>query len=144
MSNVDTGAKASDAEEIARRFGQLPSLLTGDADLARRGRFLDCHFIVGVGDIDLLVEVRSGTVASVARGPFLLKSSAFAIRATAEAWSRFLQPVPPPGFHDLMALSKAGLARIDGNLQPFMANLQYVKDVLAAARMQSRDVEAST
>ena len=33
-----------------------------------------------------------------------------------------------------MALSKVGLARIEGNLQPFMANLQYVKDVVAAPR----------
>jgi hypothetical protein len=33
-----------------------------------------------------------------------------------------------------MALSKVGLARIEGNLQPFMANLQVIKDIVAAPR----------
>ena len=52
----------------------------------------------------------------------------------ADAWLEFLAPVPKPGWHDIMALSKRGVARIEGNLQPFMANLQYIKDVLAAPR----------
>ena len=31
-------------------------------------------------------------------------------------------------------MTKTGTARIDGALQPLMANLRYVKDVLAAPR----------
>ena len=58
----------------------------------------------------------------------------FSITAAPETWLKLLKPVPDPGTHDLMALSKVGLARIEGNLQPFMANLQYVKDVVTAPR----------
>jgi hypothetical protein len=80
------------------------------------------------------VGVAAGRITQVAHGPFLLKPWVFAIRMPAQDWLEFLAPVPEPGWHDIMALSKRGIARIEGNLQPFMANLQYVKDVLAAPR----------
>lgn len=109
-------------------------MVAEDADLIRRGRFLDCDFEIGVGTLPLLVTVRSGRVESVARGPFLLKSSAFAISAEPTTWAQFLQPMPQAGWHDVLALTKTGKARISGNLLPFMGNLQYIKDVLAAPR----------
>jgi hypothetical protein len=125
---------AVEADAIARRFEALPGLVAADADLVRRGRFLDVDFEIGVGALALLAEVRRGEVRSVARGPFLLRPWVFAVRAEPAAWAAFLEPVPRPGWHDILALSKAGRLRIEGNLQPFMANLQYVKDVLAAPR----------
>ena len=124
----------SNAEAIARLFETLPRLVADDGDLVRRGRFLDTDFIIGVSSIDLLVSVRAGKVTSVTRGPFLLKSWIFAVRSQAETWEAFLEPHPKAGWHDILALSKTGRLKIEGNLQPFMANLQYVKDVLAAPR----------
>ena len=57
-----------------------------------------------------------------------------ALRAPREAWEQFWRADPPPGFHDLMALVKRRALRIEGNLHPFMANLLYFKDVMAALR----------
>ena len=57
-----------------------------------------------------------------------------AVRADADAWTRFWQPLPEPGFHDLLAMSRFGRAVIEGDLQPFMANLRYFKEVLEAPR----------
>jgi hypothetical protein len=48
----------------------------------------------------------------------------------AEYW----QAAPRPGFHDLLALTKRGEAMLEGDLHPFMTNLQYFKDVLALPR----------
>jgi hypothetical protein len=62
----------------------------------------------------------------------------FAVRADAEAWEEFWRPVPRPGFHDLFAMTKAGRATVEGDLQPLMANLRYLKEVLAAPRRLSR------
>jgi hypothetical protein len=124
----------AEAERVAGLFLELPALVNADADLVRRGRFLTCDFELGIGAIVLAVRIENGRVASVTRGPFLLKSWDFAIRMPADAWLKFLAPVPEPGWHDIMALTKRGAARIEGNLQPFMANLQYIKDVLAAPR----------
>lgn len=121
-------------ERVAALFERLPELVERDAGLIRRGRFLTTDFALVVGATPLLVRIESGRVTAVTRGPFLLRSWVFSIAAAAETWLKLLKPVPDPGTHDLMALTKVGLARIEGNLQPFMANLQYVKDVVTAPR----------
>ncbi len=127
-------------EQAAKLFEALPRLVAADADLVRRGRFLTCDFELGVGALPLFVSIANGEVKSVARGPFLLRPWTFAIRSAPETWLKFLEPMPAAGVHDLMALSKVGLAKIEGNLQPYMANLQYIKDVLAAPRALSGEV----
>lgn len=122
-----------------RAIETLPELVNGDAALVRRGRFLTTTFLVEVGDTPWSVSVVEGRIARVERGPFLLTEFAFAIRAPLDAWERFWQPVPEPGWHDLFALVKRGEARIDGALHLLMAHLQYVKDVLAMPRRLTAD-----
>lgn len=130
------------AETVIRAFEALPRLVAADAGLVRRGRFLTCDLEIGIGAVSLAVPIFEGRVAAVRRGPFLLKPSTFAIRAEADVWQRFHEPVPAPGWHDLMALSKVGRARIEGNLVPLMGNLQYVKDLIALPRLL-HDVKAA-
>jgi pimeloyl-ACP methyl ester carboxylesterase len=115
-------------------LARLAELVNGDEGLVRRGRFLSTTFLVEVGNVPWLVTVREGRIDRVERGPFVLRSWTFAVRATAEAWERFWEPVPEPGWHDLFALVKQGVARIEGDLHALMANLRYVKEVLEAPR----------
>ena len=122
------------AGRVISLFERLPALVGDNADLMRRGRFLTTDFAIVVGATPLLVRVERGRVTSVARGPFLLRPWTFSITAEPQTWLALLKPVPNPGTHDLMALSKTGLARIEGNLQPFMANLQVIKDIVTAPR----------
>jgi hypothetical protein len=122
---------AFEAEGILAR---LPDLVNADAGLVRRGQHFSTTFLVAVDDAEYLVHVGAGRLESVERGPFLLRSWSFAVRAPADAWARFWQPVPEPGYHDLFAMKKLGVARLEGDLWPLMAHLRYVKDVLAAPR----------
>jgi hypothetical protein len=69
--------------------------------------------------------------------PVLMRSWRFAYRATPQAWTAFWQPMPKAGWHDLLALTKRGEATLEGDIQPFMANLQYFKDVLALPRAKA-------
>src|ERR1700675_4982796 len=117
---------------------RLPGLVNGDEALVRRGRFLTCDFLVEVGDAAYLVSVEQGRIASVKRGPAPGRPWRFAIRASEEAWREFWQPVPPPGYHDLFALTRFGHARIEGDLLPLMANLRYVKEILETPRRLAR------
>ena len=41
------------------------------------------------------------------------------------------------GFTDVFALVKQKLMRVEGDIHPFMANLLYFKDVLAAPRKEA-------
>ena len=120
--------------QLLARFEQLPRLVNDDADLVRRGAWVDLQFQVGLDVVPYHLTVAGGRIASLDRGPILMASSRFQVSATAEGWRRFWHPVPEPGWHDLLALTKRGAARIDGDLHPLLANLQYFKDLLAAPR----------
>jgi hypothetical protein len=123
-----------DDSRLAAAFEQVPRLLAEDAILVRRGAFLDARFQVGIGAIPFDVTVAAGRIAALVRGPFVMSSWRFAVRGSAEGWGRLWQPVPDPGWHDLLALAKRGCVVLEGDLQPLMANLQYVKDLLVLPR----------
>jgi hypothetical protein len=116
------------------RISALADVVNADPALVRRGRFLSTTFLLEVGEVEYLVKVVEGRVASVERGPFLMRPWTFALRASSDAWARFWAPVPEPGYHDLFAMKKLGVARVEGDLVPLMANLRYVKDVVTAPR----------
>ena len=122
-------------DECIRAFESLPRLVAADTHLVRRGRFLTADIEIGVGTVPLAVSIAEGRVETVQRGPFLLRPFVFAVRAEPDVWRRFHEPYPAPGWHDIFALNKLGRARIEGDLVPFMGNLQYVKDLLALPRL---------
>lgn len=124
---------------LADRFARLPDLLAADSDLRRRGRWLDADCRIDIGTEPFHLTLREGALADLARGPRLLRSVAFSVSATEEAWQRHWQAVPEPGWHDLFALTKRGAASIDGDLRPLLQNLQYFKDLLALPRRLPRE-----
>ena len=126
---------ANDNEDrVLAAFQRLPELVADDQNLLRRGRYMTVEFMVEIGKIPFFLSISNGRLVELDRGPSLMRSWAFAIRGSIEAWSRFWQPVPEPGWHDLFALMKRNEAFVEGDLQAFMANLQYLKDFLAAPR----------
>ena len=135
---VEAAAMLTEEEAVARIAG-LPGLVDADPGLVRRGRFLDASVLVGVGERSVILDIRAGRVVAVAAGPGLMRSWVFAVRGSLRAWDAYWAPVPAPGWHDLFALSKRGEMRFEGALQPFVANLQYVKDLLALPRRRGGD-----
>ena len=122
----------------ADRFAALPDLLSGDPDLRRRGRRLSVDCRVDIGAEPFFLSIRDGALAALDRGPKLMRSTAFTLRATDEAWTRYWVAIPEPGWHDLFALTKRGAASMDGDLRPLLQNLQYFKDLLALPRQSAK------
>ena len=118
----------------ADRFARLPHLLPTDTDLLRRGRWLTVDCRIDVGGEPFFLAIRDGALAALERGPGLMRSTAFSVRGTDEAWTNHWKAIPDPGWHDLFALTKRGAATIEGDLRPLMQNLQYFKDLLALPR----------
>ena len=54
--------------------------------LVRRGRFLTTSFLLEVGATPWLISIFEGRIVSVTQGPFVMPSSAFALRASEEEW----------------------------------------------------------
>ena len=111
----------------------IPSLLAKDPTLQRRASGLCCAFLLQIGDAQIHADLADATLKLTA-GPLLMRSWRFALRGDAETWSAFWKPVPEAGFHDVFALTKAKRFVLEGDLHPFIANLQYFKDVLALPR----------
>ena len=112
---------------------QLPGRVNGDPALVRRGRYLNTDFMIEIGEAQHVVCVRAGRIESVTSGA-RMPAWRFALRAAAEDWAKFWAPVPAPGFSDIFALVRWKRMRIEGDLQPLMANMLYIKDVLASLR----------
>ena len=112
-------------------------LVNADDALVRRGRFVDTTFLIAIDDADTLIRIQEGRVAKVTQGPFITPDYSFALRASREVWEKFWQPLPPLGFIDIFALVKQKLMRVEGDIHPFMANLLYFKDVIAAPRREN-------
>src|SRR4249920_3675448 len=97
----------SDGRAMGSGFVEgLGALANDKAWLVHRGRFLDVAVLLEVGDAAYLLRIHRGRVEAVDKGPFVMPRWTFALRASQEAWATFWQPIPPPGFHDLMAMIK--------------------------------------
>jgi hypothetical protein len=111
----------------------LPQLVNGDPAIVRWGRRMNETFMIEVGDTQYLLTVRDGKL-QVEKGPFTQRSWRFAIRGKRDAWERFWQKMPAPGWHDLFGLLRRGDVAFEGDQRLLMAYLMYVKLVLAAPR----------
>jgi hypothetical protein len=130
-----TSADAALEESLAARFVQyIPDRANANQHWVWRGRSLTARCLVQIGATNFLLRIDSGFVAECKKGVPPLTAWDFAIRGSARAWDAFWQPVPAPGWHDLLALFKRGEMKLEGNLHPFLAHLQYIKDLLALPR----------
>ncbi|MFB9268445.1 hypothetical protein ACFFWD_35910 [Bradyrhizobium erythrophlei] len=125
---------ATDA--VIRAFAGIPKLLNSAPALVARGRMLDCDCRLGPMDRPFHVSIRSGCIVDMTPVPALMRSWRFSYRASPQAWTAYWQAEPKPGWHDLLALTKRGEAVLEGDLHPFMAHLQFFKDLLALPRGQ--------
>jgi hypothetical protein len=112
----------------------LKERVNDDSALVRRGRFLSTTFLLEVGATAWLIAIYEGRIVSVTRGPFVMPSSSFALRASADEWEKFWSARPPPGSNDLMALIRRRVLRAEGDLKVFVAHLRYFKEALAKLR----------
>jgi hypothetical protein len=130
---MDSASNATDAA-ITKAFAGIPALLDQAPALIARGRFLDCECLLGPLGHPFHASIRQGRIVDLTPSPVLMRSWRFSYCASVAAWAEHWQPAPRPGFHDLLALTKRGEAKLEGDLHPLMTHLQYFKDVLALPR----------
>jgi hypothetical protein len=120
---------------LCARFRRaVPDTVNTDAHLIWRARTLTADCLVEIGSVPFLLRIDAGRIRECLTRLPLLCPWDFAIRGSVQAWSALWRDPPPPGWHDLFALSKRGEMRFEGDLQRFLAHLQYVKDVLTLPR----------
>ena len=106
--------------------------ITLDDWLVHRGRFVNITFMLQSGEQEWLIRLHDGLVESIQAGPFVMPRWTFRLSAAPEAWSKYYDTIPTPGYHDLMAMIKFKHLKLEGDQHPFMSNLLYFKDLIKA------------
>ena len=102
--------------------------------LVEKGRWINLTFTFGIGQNDYLFEIIEGKVISTTKRTILTRSGTFKIHGEKIAWEKHWLNIPPRDYHDIFAMLAKKLIIIDGNLTPFMQNLQYFKDLISSNR----------
>lgn len=125
------------AETFETCLAGLPQGFQADPPLMRRAARASLRFRIDVEDAVFLLQLDQGQLSGPepVTGPMV--DSDFTLRASRETWLTHWRAIPPPEFHDIFAMTRAGHLRIDGDFRPLMVHLQVVKDVLALPRRRT-------
>ena len=97
-------------------------------------QYLDTAFMLSTIENEYLINIEKGIVIDVQEGPFIMPSYIFKLTASKQEWLKFLQEIPEPGSHDIIAMLRRKVLQFDGNLHPLMSHLLYFKLLLASLR----------
>lgn len=112
---------------------RFQTLVNGDEFLQRIGRHFSAEVLLEFGSQGWVLSIHRGRIEGISSAG-MMRPWAFAIRGPVAAWQRFLQPFPPPFYHDLFALTKAGHMVLEGDIRQVMMNLRALKALLGAMR----------
>lgn len=111
------------------------------SQLSIMAQYLDTCFMISTVDEEYLVKIEKGKVTNVEEGPFVMPSYIFKLIASKEEWFKFLQTTPQPGSHDIIAMLRRKVLKLEGDLHPLMSHLLYFKLLLASLRPKENNSE---
>ncbi|MEU6262923.1 hypothetical protein ACWEV3_14810 [Saccharopolyspora sp. NPDC003752] len=116
--------RSPSAEAWAEAFAAASN---GDPEIQAHGKYFTCSYLIDAVEHTFVVKVESGRVVDVAVDPGPLDVPyQFAIRASAETWRGFGEPVPAPMFHGIWAASFQRDMKLEGDVLVLMQNLRCV------------------
>ena len=104
------------------------------SQLSIMAQYLNTSFMISTIENEYLVNIEKGVVKNVEQGPFVMPSYVFKLPAPTNEWIKFLQHIPEPGSHDIIAMLRRKVLKFEGDLHPLMSHLLYFKLLLASLR----------
>ena len=118
---MTAATRAPSAQAWADAFAEASNT---DPEIQAHGKYFTCSYLLDATERSYVVEVQSGRVTNVAVDPGPLDVAYdFAIRASAETWRGFGEPVPAPMFHGIWAATFQRDMRLEGKVLVLMQNL---------------------
>ena len=108
--------------------------INSNQDLLKRGKWVNLTFTFGIENTDYLFEIINGKVNSIKKRVLLTKSGVFRIHGQSVSWEKHWLKNPPRDYHDIFAMLAKKIIILEGDLTPFIQNLQYFKDLIASNR----------
>lgn len=85
-------------------------------------------------DQRMIVTLKDGAVHSLQSDTGPMHDWDLSMQMSAQNWERFWSADPDPGWHDIFALSRRGMLRIEGDHLRLMQYLQVLKDLISLPR----------
>ena len=121
---MTAATRAPSAQAWADAFAEASNT---DPEIQAHGKYFTCSYLLDATERSYAVEVQSGRVTNVTVDPGPLDVAYdFAIRASAETWRGFGEPVPAPMFHGIWAASFQRDMRLEGKVLVLMQNLRCI------------------
>lgn len=125
-TEVKTRATEEPAE-VARWAEEFRRAANEDAELQAHGTYYSCSFLLDLEEHQVVVRVNRGQVEEITIDPGPLDERyQFAIRASADTWSKFATPEPPPMYHGIWAATFQRDMKLEGDILVLMQNLREV------------------
>jgi hypothetical protein len=112
------------AVDIRNWASKFKSLTDSDQTIAAMGKYYTCTFLWDMTERKVIIEMHDGKVKNINVDPAPLDAYDFALRASAETWREFAQPMPKPMYHGIWAASFRKDLKIEGNHLIMMQNLR--------------------
>ncbi|TDE19225.1 hypothetical protein [Actinomadura sp. 6K520] len=116
--------EARPAQEWADAFAAASN---DDPEIQAHGKYFTCTYLLDATERGYAIKVESGRVTEVTPDPGPLDVPyQFAIRASADTWRGFGEPVPAPMHHGIWAASFQRDMRLEGDVLVLMQNLRCI------------------
>ena len=115
-----------------RRWQQL---VNSDRALKVIGKFFDAEICFQFGERQYLVSVKSGSIENVIHKKTIGSIWDFALRAPSEVWGKFVERTPPPMYHDIWAMAKLGVLRMEGDMKKVWQHLRALTWMLYTMKL---------
>ena len=118
--------------------------VNADPEMAVIGEWFSVDFKLSFGGADFLLSVRAGRIVEIAPNPRFDRPAAFTLRAPMPVWNRFINPDPPPLYHDFFAmLMRIDEFQLDGDTLATMQNARALHRMMnILGRMEPIDAAA--
>lgn len=137
-ANATATATAVSPEALQQLMIDWQRMANSDKQLLRLGRLASLSLCIRINDTPFYLVIDNGRLERIDTGPFHLRHADLELSASWDNWQRFFQPVPPPGFHDILAMSSYFHLRVTGNQHLLREHLAYLKHLLALPRQRNQ------
>jgi len=95
-----------------------------DETIKAMAKYYTCSFMFDMEKAKVIIEMHDGKVKNINTNPGPLDAYDFALRASANTWKEFSQPMPKPMYHGIWSASFRKDLKIEGNHLVLMKNLR--------------------
>ena len=112
---------SAELENWAKKYEELTN---NDDTIGAMAKYYTCTFMFDMEKAKVIIEMHDGKVKKINTNPSPLDPYDFALRASANTWKEFGQPIPKPMYHGIWSASFLRDLKIEGNHLVLMKNLR--------------------